>query len=238
MNILAFNRRIQSSGNPFKGVSIRYFKSITRKVMLEMDANQASNRSNLAKQRSYFKTMMKDGDYRSVIQRFEAAASSNVFGMTEESPIIKDGEILSYYIQALEKEGQGSAILEKLAKLSGASNADVDDGAPITERKDYWIETDTKRFQEATGRTTTRKSGSSKSSAKEEPLHIILSKKWTWSEFASNLGGKVVLGLLVLGGVSYFVDQQGILKNAIGASTEVQPLSMNNPIRFADVCRC
>ncbi|KAI8918169.1 peptidase family M41-domain-containing protein [Powellomyces hirtus] len=67
-----------------------------------------------------------------------------------------------------------------------------------------------------------------------EPIEVVLSEAWSWSKFVRKLGSKVLYGLLLMTGLSVLLDQQGIIKSGMGG-TEVEPNSLTESIKFADV---
>ncbi|TPX40195.1 hypothetical protein SeLEV6574_g06740 [Synchytrium endobioticum] len=69
---------------------------------------------------------------------------------------------------------------------------------------------------------------------REAPIQVIISEAWSWGKFARTMTSKILLGLLLMTGLSVVLDQQGIIKSGM-ASAEVEPNHMSQPIKFADV---
>ncbi|KAJ3052445.1 ATP-dependent zinc metalloprotease FTSH 5, mitochondrial, partial [Rhizophlyctis rosea] len=67
-----------------------------------------------------------------------------------------------------------------------------------------------------------------------EPIQVVLSEAWSWSKFVRKLGSKLLYGILLMTGLSVILDQQGIIKSGMNAA-EVEPNSLQQPIKFADV---
>jgi hypothetical protein len=137
------------------------------------------------------------------------------------------------YIHALDKNGQGGVILDKLAKLSPNTNLkSSQDG----NAENFWLETGSKTDAKKMGEILNKVRPDLKSNAKPltEPLHVILTKKTSWGEFLFGVTSRLFLAIAAICGVSYILNQQGVLKSAM-SSGEIQPVSTENKIRFKDV---
>ncbi|KAJ3300474.1 hypothetical protein HK104_000059 [Borealophlyctis nickersoniae] len=126
---------------------------------------------------------------------------------------------------------------------------------PVVEARDHWVQTNMGDWERALGsRFPSAARGGYGSAAKFngrpnavmggpgypgpdgkiEPIQVVLSEAWSWSKFVRKLGSKIMYGLLLMTGLSVILDQQGIIKSGMNAA-EVEPNSLPQPIKFADV---
>ncbi|KAJ8326197.1 i-AAA protease yme1 [Batrachochytrium dendrobatidis] len=76
--------------------------------------------------------------------------------------------------------------------------------------------------------------GKNSSYPNSQPIQVVISEAWSWSKLARKLGSRLLLGILLMTGLSVILDQQGIMKSGM-ASGEVEPTVQTQTIKFADV---
>ncbi|TPX36530.1 hypothetical protein SmJEL517_g01371 [Synchytrium microbalum] len=69
---------------------------------------------------------------------------------------------------------------------------------------------------------------------RDAPIQVVISEAWSWGKFARTMTSKIILGVLLMTGLSVVLDQQGIIKSGM-ASAEVEPNNLTQAIKFADV---
>ncbi|KAJ3196206.1 hypothetical protein HK101_009769 [Irineochytrium annulatum] len=73
------------------------------------------------------------------------------------------------------------------------------------------------------------------SMGKGDPIRVTISEAWSWSKFMREIITRVVYGAMLITGLSFILNQQGIFKSAGMAAVEVEPHSSGQPIKFEDV---
>lgn len=178
--------------------------------------------------RATLKEMLRGGNNKTLIHMFEQSEIENK----------QDPESLSYYIQALEKDGQSGDILKKLAALDNTSPPPRQQTTPLSlDGENYLLKIGENSDAKASHSNVAMKKLRSKTSdnTSGEPIHVVLTKKFSWMETLRTLSSKLFLGICALLGVSFLLNQQGILKTAMN-SQEPQPQSQESiKVRFSDV---
>ncbi|KND05169.1 ATP-dependent metallopeptidase HflB [Spizellomyces punctatus DAOM BR117] len=168
------------------------------------------------------------------------------------SALAKEGNIDKLADKVLAATGTSSinqALGSTPTRSIDMSNSVGDDGAirqTVGEGREHWVQTNIAEWDRALGRRAGAGAmrggrgfggqgmGQPHVDGKMEPIQVIISEAWSWSKFVRKLGSKVLYGLLLMTGLSVLLDQQGIIKSGM-ATAEVEPNSMQQPIKFADV---
>ncbi|KAJ1550379.1 ATP-dependent zinc metalloprotease FTSH 4, mitochondrial, partial [Nowakowskiella sp. JEL0078] len=109
----------------------------------------------------------------------------------------------------------------------------------VSEGQPYTLKSKTSNFENVIsknhGASIPNESGiKSKNYRSEEPVHLIISEGWSWSKFTRKIGSQFLFGLLLITGLSVILDQQGMMRPGM-STTEIEPLSMHQDVRFSDV---
>lgn len=150
-------------------------------------------------------------------------------------------------------DGKSSQVVDKIAPLIGQrnhSNLQRPQGVPRISPASLFEQpvlhnanTDMNQWQGAIDRNqpnsyfSSQNNGlaNSNDSNYDAPIKVVLSEAWSWAKFSRNLIGKVLIGVLLMTGLSVVLDQQGIMKNGMGGSTEVSPVQGDTKVTFDDV---
>ncbi|KAI8847521.1 hypothetical protein BC829DRAFT_238344 [Chytridium lagenaria] len=143
--------------------------------------------------------------------------------------------------------------------LSGSAWSASQTPTRIGEARDHWLLTDVNDWERALGGKVPRTSSAGRASSggismtsgrtgrgqdrpsefpsegRIEPIQVTIAEAWSWSKFSRKLLSRIVYGILLMTGLSVILDQQGIIKSAGMAAAEVEPHSLQQPIKFEDV---
>lgn len=75
------------------------------------------------------------------------------------------------------------------------------------------------------------------SNQSQNSVNVVLTEVYTWKRYAFTLFSRILVVLLLVGALSYLVDQPGILKNGL-TGIDIQPDNQKQIIRFVDVQGC
>lgn len=148
-----------------------------------------------------------------------------------------DPDCLKPYITALAREGNMDRLTERFLAATGqtskgsesaATGEDVSHRQTLGEGREHLVHTNIGEWE----RALSRRGGAMRNNrmqginimrplgapgagpdGKGDPIQVIITEAWSWSKFVRKLGSKVLLGLLLMTGLSVLLDQQGIIKS-------------------------
>ena len=200
-----------------------------RQTRLESEANRFDNITDVSKQRSLYRELLRSGNYKSLINRFETQSqlppisSRYSIDMRQKDALViqQDPECLNSYVKALEKDGQGDKVFEKITQLNLGNElvnepSDVKfSPSSLSEPRNHIVRTNLDQWDRATGSTRFSRMAPSSPhrSTTQEPIQVVISEAWSWGKFSRKIGTRILYGVLILTGLSVVLDQQGMIKS-------------------------
>ena len=208
-----------------------------RILKLETDANNLDNRKDPIKHRALYKELFNTGNYKQCISRFETQPQlpihSSRYPLEQREEDIRklqsDPVILETYIASMIMDGKSAKVVEKITPLIKGGHIQSPMGLgmqqsslpPIRETEPtlHNMKTNLSQWQSTIDRThpnsmfASNNRGLPIQQSEDAPIKVILSEAWSWSKFTRSIASRILIGVLLMTGLSVVLDQQGILKN-------------------------
>ena len=209
-------------------------------------------RADRMKLRDYYRQLLRQGEYRTVIQRYEQQPQlpmSGREGTDEErsrqaAELQRDPELARLYATALLKEGRVDLLADRLATLVGAEapRQKVTEAAfaipssskdsLVSEGKDFTVRTNPSEWQRRMDKTRNAKD----SKDEDHPIHVVVSEAFSWTKLSRKLFSTLFGGLLIVTSFAVLMDQQASIRpGGLTASGDVEPSTTTQTVRFGDV---